>query len=355
MQSYNHIIEQIVSDDNLLKAIHRSSKGKRDRKEVRWCLSNTETVIKWIRYIIVNELFVPPGHTPREINDGIRQKKRIIIQPNYKYEQIIHHAIVQVIAPHIEKSSYRYSCGSMPNRGGTFGKKYLEKYIRKHPKKCKYVLKMDIHHFFESIDHDILMDMIKKKYHDEKFQRLMERIIRLGGDGLPIGFYTSQWLANWYLQDLDYYIKQECMADCYVRYADDMVIIGNNKKKLHKMRKMISDFLEKRLHLKLNGKWQVFKLESRAIDFMGFRFYKDKTTLRRSIMLRATRKAKKMGHITWYNSTQMLSYLGWFNHTDTYGLYLERIKPYVTKRKLRKCISAHQRRLNNDIKMAQVA
>lgn len=353
MRSYSHIIEMIVSDDNLSKAIDRSALGKKNRSDVRWCLAHKQSVIEKVRELIENELFVPPKHKPKEINDGIVRKKRTIIQPNYKYEQIIHHAIVQVIAPHIERSSYRYSCGSMPDRGGTYGKKYIEKFIRKNPKKCKYVLKMDIHHFFESIDHEVLQGMINKKYHDAKFQRLMRTIIIGGGDGLPIGYYTSQWLANWYLQGLDYFIKQECGAKCYVRYMDDMIVIGSNKRELHRMRCKVSEYLEKELHLKLNNKWQVFRLDKRPIDFMGFRFYRNRTTLRRSIMLRATRKARRMKRLTWYNSCQMISYLGWFKQTDCYNVYLKWIKPYIVARKLKERVSAQQRRMNDEIKLAE--
>lgn len=351
MKSYNHIIDKIVSYDNLEKALNRSSKGKKNRKDVRWCLAHKETVIKEIQKMILNETFVPPKHTPKEINDGIVRKKRTIIQPHYKYEQIIHHAIVQVISPDIERSSYRYSCGSMPGRGATFGKKYIEKYIRENPSKCKYVLKMDIHHYFESIDHDIIIGMIRKKYHDEKFCRLMEKIIR-SESGLPIGYYTSQWLANWYLQGLDYFIKQECGAKCYVRYMDDMVIIGSNKKELHKTREKVAEYLKERLNLELKDNWQVFQLKNRFIDFMGFRFYRYRTTLRRTIFFRAVRKAKRLSHLTWYNACQMLSYLGWFAHTQCYTAYLKWIKPYVSARKLKKRISVHQRRVNDEIKMA---
>ena len=351
MKSYNHIIEKIISDDNLAKAIRRSSRGKKKRGDVRWCLANQETVIKKVREMILNETFEPPKHKPKEINDGIKLKKRIIVQPHYLYEQIIHHAIVQIIAPHIEQSSYLYSCGSMPKRGGTHGKKCLEKFIRNNPKHSKYVLKMDIHHFFASIDHDVLMNMIRNRYHDEKFCRLMEKIIRSGGKGLPIGYYTSQWLANWYLEGLDYFIKQECGAKCYVRYMDDMIVLGNNKKKLHETRRKVSEYL-KSINLLLNGKWQVFRLKSRDIDFMGFRFFTDRVTLRKTILLRATRKANRTKHLTWYNACQMLSYLGWFKHADCYSVYLTWIKPHVSARKLKKRISVYQRRLNHEACMA---
>ena len=90
------------------------------------------------------------------------------------------------------------------------------------------------------------------------------------------------------------------------------------------MRKNISDFLESKFGLSLKGNWQVFlfdwKGKGRDLDFMGFRFYRSRITLRKSIMLKATRKARKIDrkeHPTIYDLRQMMSYLGWLNCTDT--------------------------------------
>ena len=171
-----------------------------------------------------------------------------------------------------------------------------------------------------------------------------------------MGFYLSQWLANWYLQDLDHYIKEQLGARYYIRYMDDMVIFGPNKRELHRIRKGIGDYLNNRLRLELKGNWQVFLFHyvkkngeetGRFLDFMGFRFYRNRTTLRKTIMIRATRKAKKLSKKekpTIYDARQMLSYLGWIDATDSYGVYEERVKPFVNIQKLKRRISAYDRR-----------
>lgn len=352
MKSYNHLMEELVSDDNLDGAIMTSSLGKRDRKDVKYCLTHKEKVKRRVRFLLWNGYYVPPNHPKKEINDGIKMKKRKIVCPSYMYEQIVHHAIVKVISPIIKKSLYEYSCASIPGRGVHLGKKYIERFTRKHPEKCKYVLKMDVYHFFPSIDHRILKAKIRKTFHDDKFCKLLETILDNYNDrtnrGLPIGFYTSQWLANWYLSPLDHYIKEVLRADCYVRYNDDMVIFGNNKKRLHGFRRQIESYLLHELGLRLKPNWQVFRFDSRPLDFMGFRFHPDKTTLRRTILLRATRKARsfKDKKVTWYTASQMLCYLAWLKTTNTYAIFLRYVKPYVSKRDLRKCISRHGRRMN---------
>ena len=90
----------------------------------------------------------------------------------------------------------------------------------------------------------------------------------------------------------------------------------------------------------------------RALDFMGFEFHRDRTVLRKSIMISATRKAARIGaahRINWVEAAGMLSYMGWIDHTNTYAMYLEWVKPYVNIKRLKKIISNHQRRLNNGI------
>lgn len=192
---------------------------------------------------------------------------------------------------------------------------------------------------------------------DEKFLKLLFEIIDVTERGLPLGFYTSQWLANWYLQDLDHYIKEQLGAVHYIRYMDDMVIFGSNKRKLHEIRKCISDYLANNLGLTLKENWQVFRFDyirkgkhyGRFLDFMGFRFYRDRTTLRKSIMLKASRKARAIGKkekATVYDLRQMISYLGWIDCTDTYNFYLKYIKPYVNFGKVKKRIASYDKRQN---------
>lgn len=357
MKSYSNLFEKLILSYNIDLAIRNASRGKKDRWDVNYCFWHRDELSEYLGILLIKELFYPKQHKEKVINDGITRKKRRIIKPDYVPEQIIHHAIVQVIGPIIYNSSYQYSCGSMPNRGGTHGKKYIEKYMRKHSEDCRYVLKLDIRHFFESIDHDILLDRCYKYFHDPKFNRLMERIIRVyhssegENKGLPIGYYTSQWLANWYLQDLDNYIKQTLRVGCYVRYMDDLVIFSSSKTRLHTIKTLVEKFLKNRLKLSINRKWQIFPLISRPLDFMGFKFYPNRTVLRKTILFRATRKAKKMHEVTWYNSSQMLSYLGWFKHCKVYNIYEKYIKPHIKPKQLRCCISKHSRRNSNAIIM----
>ena len=107
------------------------------------------------------------------------------------------------------------------------------------------------------------------------------------------GNFTSQWFANFNLQNLDHYIKEELKVPYYIRYMDDMVLFYRNKKELHKIKEKIEEFLKKE-GLKIKENWQLFRTDSRPLDFLGYRFYRGYTTLRRGNFLRIRRRLKKI-------------------------------------------------------------
>lgn len=355
IKSYNHLYEVYISRQNIELSIKNSSKGKRNRSATKSFIRDGEIVEKGVRKIekyADYRNFKSHNHDPVEIYDGIVRKKRTIIVPKYK-EQIVHHMLVNALLPVFKRGMYEHSYGSIPNRGPHKGKKVIEGWIRNDPKNCRYVLKMDIRKFFDSIPHDILLNKLIKVIHDDRIISVLKEVISVTEKGLPLGFYTSQWLANFYLQSLDHFIKENLFACHYIRYMDDMVIFDRRSGHLHKIRKAICVYLEKFLGLQLKSNWQVFKFDcmhfgraGRFLDFMGFKFYHDKTTMRKSIMLKASRKARhihKKNEMTIYDARQLLSYKGWVDCTNTYFMYLNEIAPYATFKQCRKYISNYDK------------
>lgn len=358
-------MEKYLSDANYNEAVlnacrHKGGKKRKYRK-ARKIKEHSEELKPYFLAEAAN--FKNDEHKPKFIYDGIRRKQRMILVPTMR-EQVIHHMVVNVLKPIFMKGMYEHSYGSIPGRGAHGGKKHIEKWIRKGGRDVKYVLKMDVKKYFDSVPHDILKAKLAKQIHDKEFLAVLYEIVDATGTdkGIPIGFYTSQWFANWYLTELDHYIKEELGVKYYVRYMDDMVIFGGNKRKLHKIRKDIEVYLNEKLGLQMKENWQVYLFDyvdkegnhkGRDLDFMGFRFYRDRTILRKSIMLKATRKAKRLGRkarITIHDCRQMLSYLGWLDCTDTYSMYLKFIKPYVDFGYLKERESAYQNRINREEK-----
>lgn len=357
MHSYNHLIDVALSDEVIKKSVHKLSLKRKKYRKSRKYASNEERTCELVPSWIIN--YHNDNHTPKIIEDGITHKVRTIIVPTFK-ELVVQHCVVQALQPMFMRGMYEHTYASIPNRGSHKAKKYIERWIAKDKKNCKYVLKMDIRHFFDTIPHDILKEMLAKKIHDKAMLHLLFEIIDVTDEGLPLGFYTSQWLSNWYLQGLDHYIKEDLKAVYYVRYMDDMVIFGSNKKELHKMRVMIEKYLNNILGLSLKGNWQVYRFDyiknnkhyGRDLDFMGFRFFRNKTILRKSILRRLKRKVQKIRKKfkpTIYDIRQLLSYNGWLKATDTYWMYLDYIKPYVDFKKLKKRISNYDKRNKKEV------
>lgn len=344
MKSYSHLYEAYISDDNIRLAIKNACKHKLNRKRFRELHDNPDKYIEWIRKQAIN--YKNDHHTPVIIYDGIQRKKRTIIVPTFR-EQIVHHMVVNILKPIIMKSMYEHSYGSIPDRGATLGAKRIRRWL-KDSKGTRYCLKMDIKKYFDSVPHEIVTRKLAEQIHDQRFLNILLEIVSVNEKGLPLGFYTSQWLANWYLTGLDHYIKEVLKAPYYIRYMDDMIIFGSNKRKLHKMRQAIADYLKKYLGLELKGNYQVFPIKSRALDFMGFRFYRYRTTLRRTILYKACRKAKRLfkkDKPTIYDIKQFMSYLGWFKQTDTYNVFCDRVTRYINIQYMKRRVSRYDRRM----------
>ena len=337
MKSYGHLWEKFIDEENIRKSILNASLRKRKRRDVMKVLENIDDYIIKINHYAEN--FYNCKHNPIEIIDGSSGKRREIIVPKFK-EQIIHHMIVNTMMPIFTKGLYKHTYASIPKRGLHGGRKCVEKWIKYDKRNVKYCLKLDIKKFFNSIDHDILKARFAKIIKDKKFLNILFTIIDVGDNGLPLGFFTSQWFANWLLQPLDHFIKEKLKVPHYIRYMDDMVLFSSNKRKLHQANKQIQEYLKKTLNLKIKNNWQLFRFDyikknkhyGRALDFMGFKFYRDRVILRRNIMLRMSKKARKIykkRNLTIYDARQIMSYIGWLNTTDTYYVYSQYIAPYL--------------------------
>lgn len=232
----------------------------------------------------------------------------------------------------IKRGMYEYCCASIPGRGIHYGAKYIKRILVDDRKNTKYCLKLDVKKFYPSINKEICKRKFRKVIKDWDTLDLIDKIIDSSPDnGLPIGNYTSQWFANFYLQDLDHYIKEVLKVKYYIRYMDDMILFHRNKKELRKIKEMIENFLNKE-NLVLKENWQLFKVDSRPIDFIGYRFYRGHTTLRRGNFLRIKRRAKKIYKrklIRYIDAAAMISYSGWMKHCNSFNFSEKYVKPYV--------------------------
>jgi len=346
MKRVGFLFQQIVDIENIRRAIRNAARGKKSRRTVANVLEHEEQAAEQIRELLTSKKYKPKPYRAFDIRDGASGKERTIYCPAFYPDQIVHWATIQIIEPIIMKGMYEFNCGSIPGRGMHYGKKYIERWLRRDRKHTKYCLKLDIKKFYPNIDKEVLKTKFREKIKDNEALWLIDTIVDSHKEGLPIGNYTSQWWANFYLEGLDHYIKEKLHVKYYLRYMDDMALFGNNKKELHKIRKLISEFISP-IGLTLKENWQVFRVDKRPVDFLGFRFYRERTTLRRRNALRIRRrvnKAHKKGKVTVRDARAILSYLGWVTHSDSRYFYDVYIKPYVNIKKLKEVIRNEDRK-----------
>lgn len=371
-KQYKYLYRRMLDENVIRKAYKKLRKGKTKRREIQAIDANLDNEVAAMRRMIENtkppdvpvehpELaYKPRKRTPKYIFEHGKHRK--IYMPEI-HEQWLHHIIILILEPIIMATAYRFSCGSFPKRGGHYGKKQILKWIRS-GEGIRNFAKIDIRHFYDNIRLDVLMRELRLRIKDEWFLYIISLCLKGFKKGIPLGFYISQWLANYLLEPLDRFITETLGLKKDMRYMDDITIFDNSKKKLHKAITEIRIFIGRRFRLKLKENYQVCKFYyekgkrkiGRVLDFMGFQFYREKTLIRKSIMLSATRLARRMqrsreagrGYFATHIKA-MLSYMGWFDCTDTYGCYLEYIKPFILRiGKLKKIVSKLDRRQNHE-------
>jgi hypothetical protein len=214
-----------------------------------------------------------------------------------------------------------YACRQ--GKGIHAGSKRTMEFVRRN----RYCLKCDVSKFYPSVVHDILFEIVQRKIKCKGTLWLFEDIIYSfpGGKNVPIGNYTSQWLGNLYLNELDQLLKHQYHIRDYIRYCDDFLLFHDDKKYLGDMAKVIEAFLAERLQLQFS-KCDLFPV-SRGVDFLGYRHFKDYILVRKSTAKRVKKRLKRLpvllekGIITkeQYRSS-LASTMGWLKWANSYNL-----------------------------------
>ena len=203
---------------------------------------------------------------------------------------------------------------------------YFKRKISKNNTKSCYILKADIKHYFENVNHNILINILKSKIVDKRIIALIKTIlVNYSNDkGMPLGNLTSQFFANVYLNELDQFIKHEIKAKYYIRYVDDFVIFNNSKDKLLLIKIQISLFLKK-LKLELHpDKSKIIPL-SQGIPFLGTKIF-----FYHKIIIKKNKNKFKRKYLqftkTFTNYDQIYDFLeGWLAHIKNFNTHNQRI------------------------------
>lgn len=306
MKRINNIFNKIISVENLTAAELIARKGKLKQPGVKEFDKNAEGNILKLHAMLADRTYRTSAYTTFTIYEP---KERLIFRLPYFPDRILHHAIMLQMESFFVAmfTADTYSC--IKGKGIHGASRSLIESLRD-TQGTHYCLKLDIKKFYPSVDHRILKALLRRKIKDVDLLWLLDEIID-SADGLPIGNYLSQFLANFYLTPFDYWIKGNRCVKHYFRYADDIVILSDNKAHLHNLLSEIKIYFSQNLKLMVKENWQVFPVEARGIDFVGYVHYHDVVYLRKTIKKTFARKVARG-----INKKSIASYNGWLKHCN---------------------------------------
>ena len=220
MRRAGNLFEQIVALDNLRHAFQRAARGKRHRAEVAAFQITIDERLADMSVRLQRGEFPVGRFRQFEIHDP---KRRIITAPDFP-ERVLHHAIIRVCEPHLERWLIADTYACRPGKGREAAVLRAAGFARRFP----WRLHLDVRQYFDSIPHDTLLACLRQRLKDRQLLELFQGIIAgfrgAAGRGLPIGSLMSQHFANLYLGWLDRFVKESLRIPGYVRYMDDFVV-----------------------------------------------------------------------------------------------------------------------------------
>lgn len=323
-----HKFEDVISLENLLEAWKEFLPGKRKRKDVQEFHVNLMDNILKLHYNLVYHKYEHGGYKAFRVYDP---KTRNIHKATVS-DRLLHYAIYRQLYPFFDKTfifdSYSCRLEKGTHKAIVRFNQFFLKVSRNNAKTC-WVLKGDVRKFFASIDHKILINILKEYIPDENIIWLLNKVINSFqveiGKGLPLGNLTSQLFANIYLNKFDRFIKHKIKAKFYIRYADDFVILSDDKFWLENQMFRIKEFLWFSLSLEIHPNKIFIKTMASGVDFLGWVNFPGYRTLRQTTKKRMFRKLRENG----YKEDSLNSYLGMISHGDSFKIKKELLKNYL--------------------------
>ncbi|MGE3152975.1 MAG: reverse transcriptase domain-containing protein [Nitrospiraceae bacterium] len=330
---------RVVSFENLLAAYRKARRGKGSNRPVAEFGLHLERELFLLQRELEDGTYRPGAYRLFTIYE---RKPRVIAAAPFR-DRVVHHAIMNVIESPIDRTFIADSYACRPGKGVHAAVDRYQAWAQTY----RYVLKMDVRHYFLSIDHELLKAKLRRRITDCRTLDLLDRIIESSpsgesgpryfpGDdlftplerraGIPVGNLTSQFFANLYLDDLDHHMKQVLRVRPYLRYVDDMVVLDHDKARLADVREAIRERLAAD-RLRLHPDKAHVTRTADGLNLLGYVVYPGRRRLRNdnghrfARKLRAMAQAYRSGRLEWAKvvaSTQ--SWVGHAQHADTEGL-----------------------------------
>ena len=320
--NFPYTYDDIISLENLLGAWKEFVKGKRKKPDVQeFSLRLMDNIIS-LHEDLRRKVYLHGDYQAFRISDP---KSRSIHKASVR-DRLLHRATYRKLYPFFDRTfiADSFSCR---NEKGTHKainrfRRFIWKVSKNNTKTC-WILKCDIKKFFASINHNILLEILTPRIQDENILWLLRQVVEsfnaidFVGVGLPLGNLTSQLFANIYLNEFDQFVKHRIKAKFYIRYADDFVILSENKTWLEEILPRIKNFLQDELKLEIHPDKIFIKTLASGIDFLGWVHSPNHRVLR-------TSTKRRMFKNLWedFSSDVVASYLGMLKWGNTFRLKL---------------------------------
>ena len=307
-----HTYDEIISVENLVEAWREFEGGKRGRADIQQFERHLMSNILALNGRLAARTYQHSGYEAFAVSDP---KPRCIHKASVS-DRVLHRAVYRLLYPDFDRTfvADSFSCrvGKGTHRALDRFRALAREVSRNHTRTC-WVLKCDIRKFFASVNHGVLLGLLRERIVDEDIMRLFVEIIGSFSPGLPLGNLTSQLFANVYLNPLDHFVKHRLKPQGYVRYADDFVLLSDCRDCLELHIEPIRAFLRERLLLDLHPDKLFLKSVASGVDFLGWVHFPDHRVLREATKRRMFRRTDE--HPT---QETLASYSGMLEHGNAH-------------------------------------
>ena len=319
MNRHGNLWQKIISSENINLAYEKAKSGKGHYRDVKMIETDSDKYLKKLQRNLVKGRFTTSPYT-KEIRQEGGKLREIHKLPFYP-DRIVQHALMNELGPILRNSMIRDTFQSFKGRGTSDCRRRIQKLTK--TKACPYyAAKVDIRKFYQSVDNNILKQKLRTKVKCPQTLSLIDNIVD-SIQGLPIGNLTSQDFGNFYLNSLDWDIKQNFKPAGYYRYCDDIVVFSDSKKELREIVSHISAVCDS-LSVPIKPNWEIVDVYKQGIDFIGFVFKHNRTMLRKNLAMNFSKTVKE-SPVSVKTLRQLMAYKGWFKHSNSYSLWSEMI------------------------------
>jgi len=271
VKRYGNLWKDVCTFDALIRSTHEAAKGKKTKPRVARFLQNLENEVIDLERELLMKTYRPRPYRTFMVHDP---KDRQICAADFR-DRVVHHAVCKVLEPFFERSFIFDVYACRKNKGTHLAIQRAQDFSQRY----QYYLQLDVHKFFDSVDHKVLKVQLRRKVKDSDLLWLLDAFVdhpvpwTAPGKGIPIGNLTSQHFANFYLSGLDHFIKEHLRIEGYVRYMDDLVLFADEKDTLWDAAARIEKYLAEKLFLYVKKGSLFLAPIHQGLPYLGFRIF----------------------------------------------------------------------------------